>query len=331
MDLLLSQLLAQARRVWKYRWLGLLFAWVLGLIGMAASFAVPDQYESQARIYVDTQSILKPLMAGLAVQPNVEQQVTMLSRTLITRPNIEKLVRMADLDLKKQTKAEQEAQIDNLMKTLSIATTGRDNLYTLAYKDKDGETAKRVVQSLVSIFVESSLGASRKDTATATTFINEQIKAYETKLEEAEQRLKAFRIRNLEMMAGDGKDAAARLGELSTALERARLELKEAENSRDAARQQMEAEKKGVTSTTQSLMQESAISVATPEIDARIAELRRNLDSLMQRFTEQHPDVVALRKMVKDLEVQRKVEAAELRKQAMSMPTSSSGGSPVQQ
>jgi polysaccharide chain length determinant protein (PEP-CTERM system associated) len=331
MDLLLSQLLAQARRVWKYRWLGLLFAWVLGLIGMAASFAVPDQYESQARIYVDTQSILKPLMAGLAVQPNVEQQVTMLSRTLITRPNIEKLVRMADLDLKKQTKAEQEAQIDNLMKTLSIATTGRDNLYTLAYKDKDGDTAKRVVQSLVSIFVESSLGASRKDTATATTFINEQIKAYETKLEEAEQRLKAFRIRNLEMMSGDGKDAASRLGELSSAMERARLELKEAENSRDAARQQMEEERKGVTSTTQSLMQESAISVSTPEIDARIAELRRGLDSLMQRFTEQHPDVVALRKMIKDLEAQRKVEAAELRKQAMSMPTASGGGSPMQQ
>ncbi len=330
MDLLLSQLLAQARRVWKYRWLGLVFAWVLGLVGMAASFVVPDQYEAQARIYVDTQSILKPLMAGLAVQPNVEQQVTMLSRTLITRPNVEKLVRMADLDLKKQTKAEQDAQIDNLMKTLSIATTGRDNLYTLAYKDKEAETAKRVVQSLVSIFVESSLGASRKDTATATTFINEQIKAYETKLEEAEQRLKAFRIRNLEMMSGDGKDSASRLGELSTAMERARLELKEAENSRDAARQQMEGEKKGVTSTTQSLMQESAISVSTPEIDARIAELRRNLDSLMQRFTEQHPDVVALRKMVRDLEDQRKLEVTELRKQAMSNPTVNTG-SPMQQ
>ena len=44
-------------------------------------------------------------MSGLAVQPNVEQQVTMLSRTLISRPNVEKLVRMADLDLKTRAKA----------------------------------------------------------------------------------------------------------------------------------------------------------------------------------------------------------------------------------
>jgi hypothetical protein len=70
------------------------------IIGVVVVFKIPDQYEASARIYVDTQSILKPLMAGLTVQPNVEQQVGMLSRTLISRPNIEKLIRMADLDLK---------------------------------------------------------------------------------------------------------------------------------------------------------------------------------------------------------------------------------------
>ncbi|MBN8506536.1 MAG: chain length-determining protein [Burkholderiales bacterium] len=317
MEALIAELLGQARRIWKYRWLGLIAAWVVGLVGMAVSFALPNQFAAQARIYVDTQSILKPLMSGLAVQPNVDEQVKMLSRTLISRPNIEKLVRMADLDLKKQSKAEQEALIDSLMRKLSIATTGKDNLYTLSYQDPDSETAKRVVQSLVSIFVESSLGASRKDTATATTFINEQIKTYEAKLEEAETRLKEFRLRNLETMQGDGKDSATRIAEMHAQLERSKLELREAENARDAAKQQLDMERRRQTDTSStSLLPEATQTFATPELDARINDLRRNLDGLLQRFTDLHPDVVALRKLIRDLEEQKKREVAEMRKAA---------------
>jgi len=268
---------------------------------------------------------LKPLMAGLAVQPNIEQQVTMLSRTLISRPNVEKLVRMADLDLKNQSKAQQEATIETVTKNLSIQSTARDNLYTLSYRDSDPETAKRVVQSFVSIFVESSLGASRKDAATATTFINEQIKAYEAKLEDAEGRLKEFRLRNIQSMAGDGKDSASRLGELSAQLDRARLEYREAVNARDAAKLQLNQERDASGNTTvKSLMQESSASIATPEIDSRIDAQRRNLDALLQRYTEQHPDVVGGRKLIKDLEAQKVKEVAELRKAAIMNPVSGS-------
>ena len=327
MELLIGQLLVIVRRMWKYRWVGLVVAWVTGVVGAVVVFVLPDRYEASARIYVDTQSILKPLMSGLAVQPNVEQQVTMLSRTLISRPNVEKLVRMADLDLKNQSKSQQEATIEAVTSNLSILSSGRDNLYILGYRDSDPETAKRVVQSLVSIFVESSLGATRKDTSTATTFINEQIKTYEAKLEEAETRLKEFRLKNLTNVTGDGKDSASRIAELSAQLERARLEYREAMNARDAARAQLEAEKSrgGAQTTVQSLLQESTANVSTPELDARLADHRRSLDALLQRYTDQHPDIIATRKLIKDLEEQRKKEITELRKAAMNVPTASVG------
>jgi len=189
MDELISQIATIARGMWKHRWRGLIVAWLVAVVGAIVVMAVPDKYEASARIYVDTQSILKPLMSGLAVQPNVEQQVMMLSRTLITRPNVEKLIRMADLDLGNASKAEQDVLIDQVTKTLEIKNVGRDNIYTLSYRDPNPERAKKVVQSLVSIFVESSMGSSRQDSDTAKKFIDEQIKTYVAKLEEAEARL----------------------------------------------------------------------------------------------------------------------------------------------
>ena len=188
MEELLGQVLSVAKGMWKHRWPALAVAWFMAAVGVVVVLAIPDRYEASARIFVDTQSILKPLMSGLAVQPNVEQQVTMLSRTLLSRPNIEKLIRMADLDLSSTSKDAQEALIENLSKTLQIKNVGRDNLYTLSYQDPSPDKAKRVVQSLVSIFVESSLGETRKDSDTAKKFIEEQIKVYVAKLEEAEGR-----------------------------------------------------------------------------------------------------------------------------------------------
>lgn len=328
MDELIGQLFTAARGMWKHRWLGLLVAWLVTVMGAFVVLSVPDKYEASARIFVDTQSILKPLMAGLAVQPNVDQQVMMLSRTLISRPNVEKLVRMADLDLKAQSGGAHDALIDGLMKTLEIKNVGRDNLYVLSYRDVSPDKAKRVVQSLVSIFVESSLGDTRKDSNTAKQFIDEQIKTYLTKLQDAESRLKDFKIRNIELQNPDGTDMAGQLNAVSSQLNQARLELREAENGRDAAKRQLEVEKlQNVDITSRSLLQESAMSIATPEIDARIDAQKRNLDTLLQRFTEEHPDVAGARRMIKELEAVKLKEVQELRKTAMANPVSGSSNS----
>jgi polysaccharide chain length determinant protein (PEP-CTERM system associated) len=325
MEELMRQARTIARGMWQYRWPAVAVAWVVALAGAIVVFKIPDRYEASARIFVDTQTILKPLMSGLAIQPNVDQQVMMLSRTLISRPNVEKLVRMADLDLQGDSKLEREQLIEQLMRDLQIRSAARDNLYMLAYQDSNPSKANRVIQSLVSIFVETGLGGSRKDTESAKAFLDEQIRSYRGKLEEAEARLKDFRLRNLDIQA-DGKDSATRLSEISAQLEQARLELREAENARTAARRQLNEERgaKGNT-TTQSLLQESALAVSTPELDARIEAQKRNLDLLLQRFTDQHPDVANTRRLIKNLEDERAKEAEALLKKAMAAPLGQSG------
>jgi polysaccharide chain length determinant protein (PEP-CTERM system associated) len=318
MDDIVRQVLGIVRGMWKFRWPALIVAWVVALAGTSYVLRIPDQYQASARIYVDTQSILKPLMAGLTVQPNVEQQINMLSRTLMSRPNLEKLVRMADLDLKANTPAEQDKLIDDLAKSVGIRNTGRDNLYTLNYRDEDQEKAKRVIQSLVSIFVESSLGATRKDTDSAKTFLNEQIKQYEARLEEAEARVKEFRLRNIESQSVEGRDAASRVGQATSQYQQAQLQLREAENARNAAKAQLEAERgQSMAFPTENLLSEPSIVVSTPEIDARIAQYKQTLDGLRQRYTDQHPDVVSTLRLISDLEVSKEREMAERRKLAL--------------
>ena len=304
---LVQQALTTLRGMWQWRWIGLGVAWAVGIVAALVIWHMPDHYEASARIWVDTQSVLKPLMTGLAVQPNIDQQVDILSRTLINRPNVEKLIRMADLDHAVTGKQEQEQLTDRLIKTLQIKGAGRDNLYTLSYRDAEPEKAKRVVQSLASIFIESSLGNKRRDTDSARQFIQEQIKIYEAKLSEAENRLKEFKLRHLGLNNAEGKDAFVRMSEIETALNQARLALREAENSRDAIKRQLAGEQPTLSSPGALL---SSARIAVPEIDGRLETLKRNLDTLLQSYTEQHPDVVGTKRVIAELEEQRRQEVA---------------------
>ncbi len=200
MDELLAQLTAYSRGIWRRRWTGIGVAWLVALVGGAIVMQMPDRYEASARVYVDTQSVLRPLLSGLAVQPDINQQLAILSRTLVSRPNVERLIRMSDMDLQARSAMDKEELIERLQKTVKISSAGRDNLYSISYQDPAPAQAQRVVQSLLSIFVESGLGNKRQDADTARRFIEEQIKQYEKRLEEAENRLKEFRLKNLDIM-----------------------------------------------------------------------------------------------------------------------------------
>jgi polysaccharide chain length determinant protein (PEP-CTERM system associated) len=310
MEELVRQLVGYLRDMWRFRWWGLAMAWIVGAVGGVVIYTMPDKYESSARVFVDTQSILRPLMSGLAVQPNVDQQIAILSRTLISRPNVEKLITMADLDLGVKNAAEREELILTLSKGLQIRGTGRDNLFTLAYADEHAERAQRIVQALVSLFVESGLGGKRQDSDTARRFIEEQIKNYEQKLVDAENRLKEFRLKNMALLGDGARDYVSQIAQLNQQLAQARLELREAENSRDAMQRQLVGEEPVLLPQTP-----NASNVSIPEIDGRIDALKRNLDDMMQRYTDKHPDVIGARRVIEQLE-QQKLDEIEARRKA---------------
>jgi polysaccharide chain length determinant protein (PEP-CTERM system associated) len=316
MDELLAQVVSALRGMWRRRWIGLTVAWVVALVGAVVLLKIPDRYEATARVYVDTQTVLKPLMSGLAVQPNVEEQIAMLARTLIARPNVEKIVRSADLDIAATSQIEKDRIVDDVTSRIKFGGAGRDNIYSVAYQDTNPERAKRVVQDLLSLFVESGVGNKRRDAESARKFIDEQIKTYEQKLVEAEERVKDFKIRNLGFTGGGGQDYFARVSAASDEVGKMRTELRVAEQSRDALKRELAGEDPVLlpeVGVTPGIVQQS-------DLDVRIATQTKLLDELLRRYTDEHPDVAATRRLIAQLEAQKKQEIDAPRKAAAANP-----------
>ena len=325
MQELVEQVLALLRGMWQRRWLGLGVAWLTAIIGAVLIFRLPDKYEASARVYVDTQSLLQPLMAGMAVTPDAGQQVAILSRILLSRPNLEKIIRKSDLD----TSAGRNAAdlVDETAGSLSINRAGGDNLYTIAYRYPDGRKARDVVQAALSTFIEQSLGRTRSGTDTARKFVDDQIRDYESKLRESEARLQAFRLKYLGLIGTSGQGYVGQMTALTEQMKDARVELRVAEQTRDGIRKQLEEQtQRGPAATSKRI---AAISV--PELDNRINEQKRQLDEMLRKYTDQHPDVVSTKRLLTQLLEDRKHEIEVRSKAAESEPGSPLTGDPVAQ
>lgn len=310
MNDLLQRVAGELRSMWKYRWIGAGVAWGIGMLGAVALVFVQDRYEASAKIYVDTQTVLKPLMTGLAFQPDVDQQVKMLARTVISRPNVEQLMKSSVVGLPTPAPGRYDYEVEKLKDKIRFVPSGSGNLYSISYRDVDPQRARRLVESLVNMFIASSSVAKQRDSAEASRFIEEQIKAYETKLTEAENRVKDFKLRHFGVTGVANQDYFSRMAALSDEVARLKLELIAAEQSRDALRKELSAEDPQLPPES---LPTGGVAPAKSDVEVRLDTQRRLLDDLLRRYTEAHPDVAAVRRTIAQLEVQLRQEEAAAR------------------
>ena len=291
---------------WRFRWPALICAWTLSVAGWIFVYQLDEVYKASARIYVDNNTVLGPLLKGLAIQPNINQRLNLMTRTLLSRPNLEKLMRMTDLDLEVRTDIEAEEFLTEFRKSISISgDRGNRSLYAISFTDADRDTAKRMVQALITVFIESSLGDKREDSTDAQNFLDQQIAEYEVRLIEAEQRLADFRQRNMGTLDGNAAGYYQRLAGAKEQLESATLQLNELRNRRKELRRQLDGEEPVMLSNSV-----GQTGTSSP-IDARINALQVSMDNLLSRYTEKHPEVRQIRALIEALEEEREQEISQ--------------------
>ena len=277
---LLQGLRRAGRTLWRRRWLALGSAWSVALVAALALPHVPQRYEATARLVVDTQSALRPLISGMSVQSaESERQARVLAREAMASPQLARLLERDGLGLPAATPEQRE---DSLVRLIARTRLGADEngIHTVSYRDTDPERARRVVQGLVDLFGEVSDGGKRRDVQDADRFLLAQRQAGEARLVEAERRLTAFKVRHFGATGVSKEDYFARIAAMQELLARLRAELSAAEQSRDAYRSELSRE--------------------DPQrpVDVELTSRRKTLDELLVRLGEQHPEVIAAREAV---------------------------------
>ncbi|HEU0225987.1 MAG TPA: XrtA system polysaccharide chain length determinant [Steroidobacteraceae bacterium] len=315
-----DQVLDELRGTWRFRWAGLVVAWIVSVIGWVIVYSMPDRYEAMARVYVDTRTPLRPLLTGVAADQDIEAQLIMVRQAMMGAPSLERVAREADLLVRATTVPQRQALVTGMAERIKIdlePAASRDpripnTFYRITYQDHSREKAIKVVDLLLNAFVETTFGTKRSSAESAQVFLADQLRQYRERLAEAESALAEFKRQNIGMVPGEAGGFFQRLDQQQANVQRVEAQLRVALSRRAELQRQLRGESPYVAGAA------GAGGVAAGQGPAdtasRIQETQARLDDLLLRYTDRHPDVVAAKQTLEDLKARQQEELEAVRR-----------------
>ena len=339
----LEKFFDETRSAWRFRWAGVLVAVLVAGIGWLVLFALPDRYQSSARIFVDTRTALKPALKNLTVDQDVDAQINYVRESLLAGPQLDKIAK--EVGLLPATVTDEREHLRILKKladsiTLTVSSAGNQGderstagtIYSIDYLDTNPQRSLKVVDNLLNTFVEQTLGGKREGSQNVQKFLEARIKDYEQRLSAAEDRIAAFKKRNVGLMPSEQGGYFAQLQNEVDAAKKADTALAIALSRKDELTRQLHGDVAvSAAGTTTSAQGTQGVTNGSDTL-SRIQEAQAKLDDLLLRFTDKHPDVIATRATLDELKIRRAAELESLRRgDASAVASSGAGANPVYQ
>lgn len=276
-----------AAGLWRRRWLLAAGAWAFALLGWFGVWLLPDRYESRAQVYVQTESILEPVMTGVTARPNYQERVEVMRLQLLTRPNVAEIIYRAGLDANIEARSEldrrakMEKLIDWVASEIKVESPS-DMYFVITYLNGDPAVARNVVDAVLNLFIEQDLGASLAEKEEARRLLDEEIRKFDERLTAKEREVADFRRANAD-------ELAIAEGNLR------RREMRESELARLG--DQLAQEERRVITLENQLAATQRRSAGN-ELD----QLKVQLAQLRSQYTESYPDIQNLKGRIESLE-----------------------------
>ncbi len=296
-----AEILAYAKGVIRRRWVIVLFAWLTSVVGWTYVYEMPDKFNSEARVHVDTRTMLRPLLRGMAVQTDVRGLVAIMKKLMFTQKNMLKVAELAGIEGDYSSEKGRYKIVNQLKSNLKISG-GREEIFSISYESTNPDTSQKVVQAVLSVFSEQTQQSTLNDVGTAQRFIDDQIREYEQRLRNAEKARENFKRVNLGLLPGQGEDQISKLQAIRSDLEQIEMTVAEMKARKKVLQMQLDEafesdDEWGLTN----------FDSQDTEEDSRISSLKEQRDELLIKYTPNHPYVKAIDSTIKELE-QRALE-----------------------
>lgn len=288
MNGILDELRIALHAVWTRRWLALAVAWGVCIAGWFVVSQIPSRYESRARVFVQMRSVL-PAGSDPSAPNDTARDVDTVRQTLTSAVNLEKVVRGTDLAQTVSSDRDVADRVAGLQNAIKIVAQ-QDNLFEITTTAGSPKLSAAITQKVIDIFVETNLSDDRQQNSQTLTFLDKQLDELGRKLQDAEAKRADFQNRYLGALPGSGS--------VSDRIGAARAQMSQVDGDLAAAQSSLAAVSGQMAGTPRSIAG-AGIAPGMGPARARLAAIQGQLaDARGRGYTENHPDVIALKQQL---------------------------------
>src|SRR3984885_1283887 len=182
--------------------------WIFGpfLFTLAASvvgvYLYPDSFVSQAVVKIVPQQVPQNMVQS-AINQQMSDRINSMAQTILSRSVLTTIINSFGLYQRERSRMPIEDVIETMKKNVLIqpvasSTGGSDHLpaFAVSFSYENRLLAQRVVQDLVSRFIDENIRNRSNATFQTTQFIKDQLDDAKKELNAAEDKVASFRMQN---------------------------------------------------------------------------------------------------------------------------------------
>nr|WP_269434968.1 XrtA system polysaccharide chain length determinant [Desulfosarcina ovata] len=301
----------------KRRWIIMVPFFIAMIVGIVLAIKLPKIYEASTLILIQPQRVPQNYVQSI-VDTDPNERINTLSQQVLSRTNLENIIKEFKL-LRgvENSSMYMEDKVNNLRKRIKVNVSsgrrrGESDAFSISFQDKSPEDVMKVTNALASYFIDENLRLREAQAVGTSDFLDSELQSMKSRLEEVEAQLKRYRESYMGELP-EQLDSNLRildrlqehLSESQQNLSEAKIRLVTLQNEAAASREQP---------TTLIIGQGNQQEIN--DLD----QMRVQLENLLARYTERHPDVVRLKSRIAEMEKQ-----ADLDRQSETTTSTGSG------
>jgi polysaccharide chain length determinant protein (PEP-CTERM system associated) len=301
MDIKQRQLVKKYLDLFFRRKLFIIIVFLLSLpIGLGIYLSTPKEYKSSCLLSYQQQKI-NPNELSPDVKSSIKNIVNTLSQVVISRTNLEKIILEFDLypEQRKQRPIEDVVRI--LSGKIAIESPSRGNVFTISYTGSDQDKVARVTNAVAGMFIEENLKYRQERATDTSSYTNQELQMAKKGMDEKENAMRDYKLKHYDEMPEHRQANVSTLTSLQRQYQGKQESIQDLERTLILIQDQVNNRKMLLQRPTGKGADDGELSSAQ-----QLANLHTTLDSLLLKYTEKHPEIKRIRKLIQKLEIEVK-------------------------